>query len=701
MKQFIPLGSEAPGDPMVTVEESDGGIVLDYSFPGFFLVDNHREIKGEEMPFKQVVVPSAGSLCESGKPQLPSLGRYLQIPPDCDYDVSLTVGEAVPYGSVLVWPAQMNLTAARRKKHTFEFDKKFYLKDSFYPKEVFQILGPYNIAETRALLVHVTPLQYNPANRQLLGYKKITVTVAVRPRPGLDSDGLAGAPVKPAAFGNLFLNTGSGIEGGLTDPTYGPADNRPESEFLIIFAEEFREAAEELAYWKNSRGIITEVVSTNITGNTVADLKAYIRSRRANALSSLRYVLLFGDTDTITTETIPRSPNEPKSPYGKNTTDYYYSTVDDSDPPSADSLLPPLAIGRIPVQNAVEAVGVVDQIINYEKNPPEDPDYYRRMVFAAAFEDMIPQDNIDDRENIETLEYIRSCLQPFGYVGERVYVSNNNGPQLYYKSGNPVPPNVMAAIVKNQKATQKLVDATTEGRLIICHRGHGVWNRWAGPSFTNANLGSVTSNVPSIFYSINCETGQFDCGDECFAEKNLRMKGGAPSLIAATRESNNILNNHLIQGLFDATFPGVLPSFPVTAGPPVQIRRLGDILNYAKSYLPLAALTNKAYIKDHFEIYHVIGDPTLELWTKFPGTLALNATLTRDSLNIRLSSSPIGCVLTIWCGEQMIERIEPSASFIVIPAERLPTECTSQQASLRICCWAPDYRYCEIEVNLE
>ena len=43
--------------------------------------------------------------------------------------------------------------------------------------------------------------------------------------------------------------------------------------------------------------------------------------------------------------------------------------------------------------------------------------------------------------------------------------------------------------------------------------------------------------------------------------------------------SSTVDNNHLTLGLFDAVFPGVLPGY----GANTSIRRLGDILNYAKT----------------------------------------------------------------------------------------------------------------------
>ncbi len=207
-------------------------------------------------------------------------------------------------------------------------------------------------------------------------------------------------------------------------------------------------------------------------------------------------------------------------------------------------------------------------------------------------------------------------MTSIGFDVERVYVSNNPNP-VQYKDGTSVPADVKRAIVDGDEGTDILVSETSEGQLLIGHRDHGGDTGWAHPNFTNNVLRTIKSHYPSLFYSINCLTGRFDSNPyDSFAEYILKMNGGAPSLVAATETSGTWRNDSLIKALFDAMWPGVLPSFPGTnASYAIKHNRLGDILNYAKSYLLVAHGTNSG-VKDHFEIYHVVGDPTLQLCRK-------------------------------------------------------------------------------------
>jgi hypothetical protein len=71
-------------EPIVKVEELKGRILVSYAFPGFYLSDDSRDVEGERIAFKQVNAAKTGFLAESGKPLLPSFGRYIQIPFNCD-----------------------------------------------------------------------------------------------------------------------------------------------------------------------------------------------------------------------------------------------------------------------------------------------------------------------------------------------------------------------------------------------------------------------------------------------------------------------------------------------------------------------------------------------------------------------------------------------------------------------------------------
>jgi len=684
-------------EPVVEIKEAGNKITVSFAFPGFYLSDDKHSVDGEKKTFQQVNISNVGFLVEGGKPLLPSFGQYVQIPFNCDYEVSIEKGKPVQFDGLVVLPAQELVTDNPKKKAVFEFDQDFYATDQYYPADIVKVDGPFEIDGYKAVLLHVRPFQYNPSKKSLLGFSNIVVKITISPREGeTDEFPDADPRISKEAYGNLFLNPRRGIESrlsnvgdrGLVFPgLIGP-------EFIIIYSTRFKQAADRLAKWKNMRGLRTETVAIGSIGNSVPKIKAYIRKKRGMRLSRLRYVLLFGDVDTIESETIKGGL------FGSNITDYYYSTKTD---PAGDKdyLIPWLAIGRIPVRTKSKAGRVVDQIIAYEKTPPCDPEYYFRMAFAAYFQDS-DGDHRADRRYMKTMEKIRSHMLTQGFDVERVYVSDPD-PQ-FYRDGSPVPVDVKNAIISDSLATKTLISATAEGQLIIGHRDHGMTTGWHKPSFTNSDLDAITSQYPTVFFSINCLTGKFDTPGttQSFAEKILITNGAAPSLVAATRLSHSFLNDDLMEGLFDAMWAGVIPTFPgSTASYSVKHNRLGDILNYAKTYLPMTTSGTGMMIKDHFEIYHLIGDPTLEIWKNLPNVISFGVTRTGFSLNIKLSECPREIVITIWHKDELLKRMEPSSTEIAISLrqpELLPLLPKPGRHDVQICFWAPGYRFRQINL---
>ncbi len=682
---------------MVSVEEREDHIEINYIFPGFTMGDNEQPIDDQTLPFKEVGISGAGFLSESGKPLLPSFGRFIQIPPGCDCEVISKKSKPVKFDDILITPAQEQATDQADETGEFEYDADAYREDTLYPANMVQIGDPQNLDDYKVLAIHVRPLQFNPAKRQLVGYSNIKVTVKLSTMQAdedeLDEFPLMDPTVNREGYGNLVLNPRRRIAERMPATRIpGSIKIRPRGpEFLIIYDDNLKSAAELLADWKNRKGLITRTVSIATVGNSVDKIKRYIRNRRKFFRSRLRYVLLFGDVAAIASEE-----------RAGNTTEHYYFTKKDA-ASANDCVLPWVSGGRIPVGSLDDAKAVVQQIIDYERTPPCDPDYYRRMTFAAYFQDDWPQDGRADRAYIKTLEGIRDHMTSIGFAVERVYVSNNPNPQKY-KDGTTVPAEVRNAIVEGSDATDMLISETSEGQLAVGHRDHGSETGWSHPSFKKDHLQSILSRYPSIFYSINCLTGRFDYNPgDSFAEDIMQLKGGAPSLVAATELSGTWRNDSLMKGLFDAMWPGVIASFPGNnASYSIKHNRLGDILNYAKSYLLVAHGTNPG-VKDHLEIYHVVGDPTLQLWAEEPTSIKLSARIRGNNLIIHIRPAPADAVVTIWYQKKLVKRAALSSRRISIPVSHLrltPSRLPRFRRFLYVCVSAPGYRYAQTRVKL-
>jgi len=702
--------------PLVEFKMDKNKLEISYIFPGIAVSEQKHKVSDnrlrELMPdqLHEVGISGTGFFSESGKPLLPSFGRFVQIPPGCDFQFEVEKNDPVVYQDMKIKPAQEN----RKDEDAgiVEFDESVYNQDQFYPDDVIELSRPMYMDGYRVICIHIRPLLYNPKKKLLHAYSNIRVTIELLPGNTVkgqeeytrefDNWIFSDRSRSLEGFGNLIFNPSRScfekeevLKLPVTQITARPAI----PEYYIIYGAEFEKPARQLAEWKQKKGIETEAVSIDtITGPDKGDfakLKDFIRKKRKERFSPLRYVLLFGDVAHI-----------PTSGDTANTSDLYFFTHRDAQDES-DCIIPWIAGGRIPARTEKEGLDIVDQIIRYEKNPPHDREYYNRMTVAAYFQDVDEsgkQDGRADMAYMKTMESIRDHMMSHGFKVNRVYVANTRNP-LEYSDGTPVPLKVKESILYKRNggvATKRLIGHVSEGQLIVGHRGHGGKDGWANPAFKNADVETISSHRQSIFFSINCLTGSFDRQDECFAEAILALKGGAPSLIAATELSGSWRNDSMIKALYDAIWPGAIPTYPVTTMRyPIKYYRMGDILNYSKAYLLTAHGINEN-TRRQFEIYHVIGDPTLHIWGEEPLTLRLHASISKDMLIINMNTCPRDAVLSIWYGNTRLKRIEPTGTRLAIPLmlfEELPRDALdpkrAEPYSLTNCFSAPGHRFAE------
>jgi hypothetical protein len=408
-------------------------------------------------------------------------------------------------------------------------------------------------------------------------------------------------------------------------------------EFLILTHPDFRAAADRLATWKNSKGIMTRVVNVNDGAgagpDTRAQIDAYIENEYAQSLIPPSYVLLLGDAEFIRPFYVSTSGSATTG------TDYPYALLSSQSDEVAD-----FAVGRIPVDTLAQADVVVDKIINYEQNPPFNNGFYRNATVASQFQCCLSGSPAgrDQRSFIETSELARNQLIARGKTVERIYTRTGSTTPARYFNGTLLP----AALGSGSGFawdgdTNDIVNAFNAGRFLIMHRDHGGKDGWVHPSFESTNVTNDLHNgalLPVVF-SVNCASGLFDnetaSGDYgttnsgvYFSERLLRKSdGGAVGILGDTRDSPTWANSALARGFFDAVWPNTLPAY----GPANSHRRLGDILNYGKAYLAtqVGASGNgdgisSGNLSSELYLWHVIGDPTLEMWTTNPHAFVID-----------------------------------------------------------------------------
>jgi hypothetical protein len=615
--------------------------------------------------FTQVFIPGSDNLTgEPGAPAVPVFRRLVAVPEGAQVECESTATPAETI-HLNVLPTQMPAVdddpgpapdPSVFADKPFTQNTQLYQSDTPYPVDVCKLTDLGRLRDLRVFQLEIPAGQYNAFADSLTLFRDVHVDVTFTGGTGkfIPAVGLSAFESDPQSYFGSVLNR---------DIVRDYADiahifDFLGEEFMILTPTSLRAAADTLATWKNKKGIVTRVFEVGAgTAYTTADsMVQLIRSEYETSSIRPSYVLLLGDTSFIPTYYIT-----PNGDVGADTiaTDYPYAAF------QLLGILPRVALGRIPVSNLADANFVVNRIVAYESDPPINTDFYKHATIASQFQccrtDAGTNPGTDQRSFAETAEFARNALVGAGYTVDRIYTettdaayTGNTTPQRWY-DGTAIP----AGLTWGGTGAD-ITTAWNAGRFLMIHRDHGWPGGWANPGFDWAAASALTNGtlLPVVF-SVNCASGLFDqataggamstmAGVQYFADRLLtNANGGAIGLLGDSRNSPSWSNSALLRGFVDAVWPNALTDF----GDGTSHRRLGDILNHGKIYLFTqgGVATNVTWndVGDEFKMWHCLGDPTLEIWTKNPNrflsTLA-EARITGTSLTATFATE--GATLT-------------------------------------------------------
>ena len=615
------------------VEEEDNTKVLALAELGEPKVLTVEEAEEEEL-FTQVVVPGADSkVGVPGMPAVPFFRRLIAVPIDAKVVLNTQLGKQ-PTESIYMnlYPFQDEPVDQGDPPDDSVFadppfvkNDDFYAGDEWYPPEdeLVKLTEMGEMRDVRMVMVEVAGGQYNPYTNELRLFEDHDVDV--------DFQGGKGAFITEAsdhAFEDArYVYTGAVLNKASIPIYVAELEYIPVllgEELLIMTHPDFLTAANDLATFKRSIGISTKVVQcgtgSSMTGlETNTEIDTWIYNHYYSVFVRPSYILLFGDAEFI-------------APFDSTTstigTDWPYAILGT---PGVDNC-PDFGVGRIPVDTAAEAATVVANIIAYEDTPPGDCDFYSHAAIASQFQccrSGSPSGRAQ-RTFAEVSEFSRNAMMMYGKTVDRIYQKSGSGTPERYYDGALLPAALgLGSGYPWNGSNADIINAWNDRRFLYIHRDHGWEDGWVHPPFDWGDFGSLTSGAyRPVVFSVNCASGLFDnetapgvygtsTTGRYFAERMLLDPNGAIGILGDTRNSPSWANTALLKGYIDAIWPNAIPTY----GPATSQRRLGDILNHGKMYMMTQIGTfeiSSSTAQNELRLWHVFGDPTLEIWTSCP-----------------------------------------------------------------------------------
>jgi hypothetical protein len=394
-------------------------------------------------------------------------------------------------------------------------------------------------------------------------------------------------------------------------------------EYLIITPDEpaFIAWADTIRQWRTEQGIRTGVFTlSEIGGNDTTLIKSFIKEAYDSWDIPPVAVLLLADFAVKGDDSGIASPL-----YCDYIADNIYADMN-------GNTLPDLVISRITAQGEVHLQETISKMLDYERTPTADPDFYNHPVTVGAWQSdlwflLCNEITRGYLHNVKGKDPFREYTLADGIPPDSLWSTNENTPAavdyfgpkgLGYITANP---DYITAWGGNAYSINRNINM---GAFLVQYRGHGWELGWNLPGYGIGNLGGLSNDKYPYILSICCRTGRFDYATPCFAEAIHRMQNGALGILAASAPTYSLLNDTFVWGIYDYMWPDFDPGYGSEQGGSTNLQPAFASVG-GKYYLEASSWPWSYYAKIvtyYFFLHH--GDAFMRLYSETPQTLSVS-----------------------------------------------------------------------------
>ncbi len=584
-------------------ETSNQFVITSKSLSEFTFVNHLSEIstikiKKDTEEFVRLIVGGYGENAQKGTAELPVLEELMSIPFGSTIEVEILhkeekVFSLLDYGiNNLVFPSQPSISKGENAEDVpFYFDKSYYNYNDFYENDIIEteLLG--KMRGQQLARISVAPFTYNPNTNELRVITKLEVKVLFK---NIDLEGhkLNKQKYFSPEFNHLFKSC----------VNYIPSEHKDiittyPVKYVIISDPAFQGAIQPLVDWKTRKGYMVVEGYTNdpMVGNTTASIHAFLKNMYDNATTSdpaPTYLLIVGDDAQV-----------PSFDNGSHLSDMYYCEFD-----GGGDFYPEMYYGRFSATNAGEVESQVNKTLTYEKYTFADPSFLDELVLVAGVDASMAPTYGNGQINYGTDYYFNAShgLTSHTYL---------------YGSGSPITSDQSAA-------SGAIISNVSAGAGFANYTAHCGSSGWSDPSFENSDINGLQNyDKYGVMVGNCCQSNKFDVA-ECFGEAIVRESNkGAVAYIGG---SNNTYWN---EDYWWAVGNGSISANPTYVGTGLAVYdclmhengeqqddwfiTTGQMIHAGNLAVTQAGGSEQYY----WEIYHVMGDPSLMPYIGVPTLL--------------------------------------------------------------------------------
>lgn len=568
------------------------------------------EINTPEGIFNKLIVPSYVHSKEYGKPELPQIQKLIEIPIGADITTELLAYEKqtlllTDFGiNHKLIPSQPSISKGEDASSVpFKYYPEIYDQDEFLGKEIVTVERLGILRGVQIARLTIAPFKYNPVSNELMIFNNIELHVSYGNADYKQTQLLKEKNYTPA-FNPSFLELLN------YKPLAKDLITTYPVKYVIVSDPMFQNDLQNFIEWKTKKGFNVVEAYTNdpMVGSTTTSIKAYLEglyTAGTAADPAPSYVLFVGDVAQVPAH---------NGNSGSHVSDLYYCTYD-----GPNDIYPDMYYGRFSATSSSQLLPQIEKTLMFEQYTFPDPSYLDEVLLVAGVDASMAPTYGNGQINYGTDNYFNAAHG----LTTHIYL---------YGSGSPVTSD-------QASASALIIDDVSNGVGFANYTAHCWENGWADPSFETSDVSGLSNQDEyCVIVSNCCLPNSFD-NAECFGEAVLRAEGkGAVGHIGG---SNNTYWNE--------DFWWAVGTGSISANPAYSQTGLGvfDCLFHENGeavsdwFITLSQMVHAGNLavtaaggseEYYWEIYHVMGDPSLMPFMSVP-----------DPLNVtHLQSIPVG-----------------------------------------------------------
>ena len=506
----------------------------------------------------------------AGAPDLPSGSAFVAIPNGAKPSLRLVNAQTKIIKEVDLIPAPQPQLDNDDAKAVYEKDMNIYGKNAFYPETPYRVSEVTSVRGVEMVEVGVMPFQYNPVTKELVVYEDIELELTTEGGDGTYGDIRYRTPEWDQILTDMLLNRDV-----LPKVDYGERlrkhyeEKETGCQYIIITPDndEFVQLADSIRFFRTEQGIPTQVFTVSqCGGNNEQAIRNFIRNAYNDWDMPPAAVLILGDHSTDPTKGVVSFTmnNHPGGDgYNPYISDHKYAVM-------GNNHMPEIIIGRITGRNYDELYHMIKKDLDYERNPPTNPNFYDKPITAMGFQlerwFQLCSEVVHGFWEHELGKHPLRVNAIYEGTPGSLWSTYDHTPSVvnyFGPSGCGYIPNNMSHLTEWTADGNMINEGINNGAFLVQHRDHGSEELWGEPRYNISYIKRLTNKDLTYVMSNNCLTGRFNYGGEsgCFAEAFHRHQYGALGLIAATQVSYSFVNDVYVWGAYDNMWPDFMPTY--------------------------------------------------------------------------------------------------------------------------------------------